>query len=193
MTRWITAAVVLAAFFFGGWLLGRRMSRPEVVETVRIDTVFYERPQPVSISDKLVEVNVPRLLFAPADTVDRIVIVGDSVQVAVTERTLEYRDSTYYARVVGPVVGSLAPRLDYIETYNTTITRTETVERFNRFSLDATFGTEYAQSAWSPYAELAFTVNFKKFKVSATVGADNVFKNPIPRVGASFGIPIWSK
>lgn len=108
-------------------------------------------------------------------------------------RTLEYRDSTYYARVVGPVVGSLAPRLDYIETYNTTITRTETVERFNRFSLDATFGTEYAQSAWSPYAELAFTVNFKKFKVSATVGADNVFKNPIPRVGASFGIPIWSK
>lgn len=207
MIRWITAAVVLAAFFFGGWLLGRRMSRPEVVETVRIDTVFYERPQPVSVSDNVVMVDVPWMIFVDqrpsADSItnqdtiqDTIQVTNqgrDSVQMQVILRTLEYRDSTYYARVVGPVVGSLAPRLDYIETYNTTITRTETVERFNRFSLDATFGTEYAQSAWSPYAELAFTVNFKKFKVSATVGADNVFKNPIPRVGASFGIPIWSK
>lgn len=203
MIRWITAAVVLAAFFFGGWLLGRRTSRPKVVETVRIDTVFYERPQPVSVSDNVVTVDVPRLLFvarepsaASITNQDTIQVTNqgrDSVQMQVILRTLEYRDSTYYARVVGPVVGSLAPRLDYIETYNTTITRTETVERFNRFSLDATFGTEYAQSAWSPYAELAFTVNFKKFKVSATVGADNVFKNPIPRVGASFGIPIWSK
>ena len=207
MTRWITAAVVLAAFFFGGWLLGRRTSRPEVVETVRIDTVFYERPQPVSVSDNVVTVDVPWMIFVDqrpsADSItnqDTIQVTNqvtnqgrDSVQMQVILRTLEYRDSTYYARVVGPVVGSLAPRLDYIETYNTTITRTETVERFNRFSLDATFGTEYAQSAWSPYAELAFTVNFKKFKVSATVGADNVFKNPIPRVGASFGIPIWSK
>lgn len=207
MIRWITAAVVLAAVFLVGWLLGRRMSRPEVVETVRIDTVFYERPQPVSVSDNVVMVDVPWMIFVDqrpsADSItnqdtiqDTIQVTNqgrDSVQMQVILRTLEYRDSTYYARVVGPVVGSLAPRLDYIETYNTTITRTETVERFNRFSLDATFGTEYAQSAWSPYAELAFTVNFKKFKVSATVGADNVFKNPIPRVGASFGIPIWSK
>lgn len=203
MTRWITAAVVLAAFFFGGWLLGRRMSRPEVVETMRIDTVFYERPQPVSVSDNVVTVDVPWMIFVDqrpsADSItnqDTIQVTNqgrDSVQMQVILRTLEYRDSTYYARVVGPVVGSLAPRLDYVETYNKTITRTETVERFNRFSLDATFGTEYAQSAWSPYAELAFTVDFKRFRVSATVGADNVFKNPIPRVGASFGIPIWSK
>lgn len=207
MTRWITAAVVLAAFFFGGWLLGRRTSRPEVVETVRIDTVFYERPQPVSVSDNVVTVDVPWMIFVDqrpsADSItnqDTIQVTNqvtnqgrDSVQMQVILRTLEYRDSTYYARVVGPVVEELAPRLDYIETYDKTITRTETVELFNRFSLDATFGTEYAQSAWSPYAELAFTVDFKRFRVSATVGVDNVFKNPIPRVGASFGIPIWSK
>lgn len=205
--KWIGAVVVLAAIFLGGWWLGNRFARPEVVETVRIDTVFYERPQPVSVSDNVVTVDVPWMIFVDqrpsADSItnqdtnqDTIQVTNqgrDSVQMQVILRTLEYRDSTYYARVVGPVVGELAPRLDYIETYNKTITRTETVERFNRFSLDATFGTEYARSAWSPYAELAFTVDFKRFRVSATVGADNVFKNPIPRVGASFGIPIWSK
>lgn len=191
MTRWITAAVVLTAFFFGGWLLGRRTSRPEVVETVRIDTVFYERPQPVSISDKLVEVNVPRLLFAPADTVDRIVIVGDSVQVAVTERTLEYRDSTYYARVVGPVVGELAPRLDYVETYNTTITRT--VMARPRFMLSAGAGTEYSRVGWTPFAEIDFAFDLKFATVSATVGADDIFKSPVPRAGIKASVPLWSK
>lgn len=193
MTRWITMAVVLAAFFFGGWLLGRRTSRPEVVETVRIDTVFYERPKLISVSDKQVTVNVPQMLFAPADTIDRIIIVRDSIRMEITERTLEYRDSTYYARVIGPVVGSMSPRLDYIETYNKTTTRTETVDRFKRFNLDATVGTEFARYTWYPYAEFAFTIDFKRFKVIATVGADDVFENPAPRIGASLGIPIWSK
>lgn len=191
MKTWITAVIVLAAVFLGGWLLGRRASRPEVVETVRIDTVFYERPQPVSISDKLVEVSVPRLLFAPADTVDRIVIVGDSVQVAVTERMLEYRDSTYYARIVGPVIGELAPRLDYIETYDKTITRT--VMTRPRFMLSAGAGTEYSAAGWTPFAEIDFSVDMKFATVSATVGADDVFRTPIPRLGVKAAVPLWSR
>lgn len=191
MKTWITAVIVLAAVFLGGWLLGRRASRPEVVETVRVDTLFYERPRHVNVSDNLVSVNLPRLLFAPADTVDRIVIVGDSVQVAVTERTLEYRDSTYYARIVGPVIGELAPRLDYIETYNTTITRTVTVRP--RFMLSAGAGTEYSRVGWTPYAEIDFAVDLKFATVSATVGADDVFRTPIPRFGVSAKFPLWSK
>lgn len=191
MKTWITAAVVLAAVFFGGWLLGRRASRPEVVETVRIDTVFYARPQPVSVADNIATVNLPRMLFAPADTVDRIVIVGDSVQVAVTERTLEYRDSTYYARVVGPVIGGLAPRLDYIETYDKTITRTITARP--RLMLSAGAGTEYSRVGWTPYAELDFSVDLKFAIVSATVGADDVIRSPIPRFGVSAKFPLWSK
>ena len=113
--------VALAATFLGGWWLGQYVSRPEIVERVRVDTVFYERPQPFAVAERPVAVNVPRMLFAPADAVDRTVVLGDSVQITGTERTLEYRDSTYYARVVGPVVGRLCPRLGSIATYNNTV------------------------------------------------------------------------
>lgn len=191
MSRWVTAVIILAAIFLGGWWLGRRAARTEIVETVRIDTVFYERPKSISVSDNVVMVNLPRMLFAPVDTVDHIVVVGDSVQVAVTERTLEYRDSTYCARVVGPVVGDLAPRLDYIETYNTTITRTVTVRPY--FMLSAGAGTEYSRVGWTPYAEIDFAVDLKFATVSATVGADDVFRTPIPRFGVSAKFPLWSK
>ena len=111
MKTWLWAVIALAAVFFGGWWLGRYVSRPEIVETTRIDTVFYERPKPFAVAERPVAVHVPRMLFAPADTVDRVVVVGDSIRITVTERTLEYRDSTYYARVVGPAVGTLGPRL----------------------------------------------------------------------------------
>ena len=119
--------VVLAATFLGGWRLGQYVSRPEIVERVRVNTVPYERPKPFAVMERPVAVNVPRMLFAPADTVDRTVVVGDSVQITVTERTLEYRDSTYYARVVGPVVGTLGPQLDYFEIYNKTVERGQLV------------------------------------------------------------------
>lgn len=201
MIRWITAAVVLAAFFFGGWLLGRRTSRPKVVETVRIDTVFYERPQPVSVSDNVVTVDVPRLLFvarepsaASITNQDTIQVTNqgrDSVQMQVILRTLEYRDSTYYARVVGPVVGSLAPRLDYIETYNKTITRTVMTRPL--FMLSAGAGTEYSRTGWTPFAEIDFSVDLKFATVSATVGADDIFKSPVPRAGIKASVPLWSK
>lgn len=189
--KWIGAVVVLAAIFLGGWWLGNRFAKPEVVETVRVQPVFYERPRPFAVTERPVAVNVPRMLFAPADTVERTIVVGDSVQITVTERTLEYRDSTYYARVVGPVVGELAPRLDFIETYNTTITRTVMVRP--RFMLAAGAGTEYSRAGWTPYAELAFSVDLNFVTISATVGADDVLRNPIPRVGLSASVPLWSQ
>lgn len=204
MTRWITTTVVLVAFFFGGWLLGRRTSRPEVVETVRIDTVFYERPQPVSVADNVVTVDVPWMIFvdqrpsaASITNQDAIQVTNqatnqgrDSVQMQVILRTLEYRDSTYYARVVGPVVGSLAPRLDYIETYNKTITRTVMTRPL--FMLSAGAGTEYSRTGWTPFAEIDFSVDLKFATVSATVGADDIFKSPVPRFGMKAAVPLWS-
>lgn len=72
----------------------------------------------------------------------------DSVQIAVMERTLEYRDSTYYARVSGPVIGDLAPRLDWIETYNRTITRT--VTKRSRFAVTAGVGVGYTPQGFQP-------------------------------------------
>lgn len=140
---YLLAALVTGAFLFG-WGYRRGAASVEIRTEVRIDTVFYEWPQPVIHSDRLVSINVPRILFAPADTVVQTVAVGngpDSVQIEVPVRTLEYHDSTYYARVVGPVVGTLAPRLDWIETYNRTIT--QTIIRRSRFAVTAGVGIGY--------------------------------------------------
>jgi hypothetical protein len=147
---YLLSVLVAGAMLFG---LGYRrgVSSVEIQTQMRIDTVFYERPQPVSFSDRLVRVNIPKLLFAPADTVVRIVEAvnsTDSVQMEIPVRTLEYRDSTYYARVSGPVIGTLSPRLDWIETYNRTITRT--VTKRSRFAVTAGVGVGYTPQGFQP-------------------------------------------
>lgn len=186
--------VALAAAFLGGWWLGQRAARTRIVERVRVDTRFYERPTPFAAAERTLDVNVPRLLFAPADTVERLVVVGDSVRITVTERTLEYRDSTYYARVVGPVVGPLEPRLDFIETYNMTTTTTQLLKQpRNTFTLSANAGVDYARAGWSPFAEVGFTIDVKAVTLTATAGVDNVFKSPAPRIGAEIGVPLWRR
>ena len=147
---YLLTSFVAGALIFG-WGYRRGAASAEIRSEVRIDTVFYERPQPVNFSDRLVRVNVPKLLFAPADTVVRVVEAAngtDSVQIEIPVRTLEYRDSTYYARVVGPVIGDLAPRLDWIETYNRTITRTLT--KRNRFAVTAGVGVGYTPQGLQP-------------------------------------------
>ena len=147
---YLLTAIIAGALLFG-WGYRRGAASVDVRTVTRIDTVFYERPQPVSFSDRLVTVSVPKMLFAPADTVVQVVTAGpDSVQMEIPVRTVEYRDSTYYARVVGPVVGPLTPRLDWIETYNRTITRT--VTNRNRFAVTAGVGVGYTPQGLQPTA-----------------------------------------
>ena len=204
MKRRVATIVALAVAFAAGWLLGGRAVRQGIAETVRIDTLYYERPRPVTVSDKVATVNIPKFIFA-RDTVMLQADAGnvacnvasnvasnvDSIPVQVTLRTLEYRDSSYYARVVGPVVGTLAPRLDHIETYNRTVVRTVTERR--RMTLSAGVGTEYSSAGWMPSAELDFTVDMRFVMLSATVGADNITGTPQPRIGLKAAVPLWSR
>lgn len=200
MKRRIILIAALVVTFAAGWLLGGRAVRQGITETVRIDTIYYERPQPVSVSNKVATVDVPKFIFA-RDTVMLQADAGnvasnvasnvDSIPVQVTLRTLEYRDSSYYARVVGPVVGTLAPRLDHIETYNRTVVRTVTERR--RMMLSAGVGAEYSRAGWMPSAELDFTVDMRFVMLSATVGADNIAGTPQPRIGLKAALPLWSR
>lgn len=147
---YLLSAFVAGALLFG-WGYRRGAASVGIRSEVRIDTVFYERPQSYGFSEQLVTVNIPKLLFAPADTVVRVIEAesgADSVQMEVPVRTLEYRDSTYYARVSGPVIEDLAPRLDWIETYNRTITRT--VTKRNRFAVTAGAGMGYTPQGFQP-------------------------------------------
>ena len=191
MKTWLWAVIALAAVFFGGWLLGRYCSQPEIVETTRIDTVFYERPKPFAVTERLVAVNVPRMLFAPADTVDRTVVVGDSVQITVTERTLEYRDSTYYARVVGPAVGTLGPRLDYVETYNKTVERVQLVREPYAWELGPAMGTWMTRDGSGMWAGAYARRTFGRFSVSAAAGYDARNKSAFGQIEA--GMALWRR
>ena len=188
MSRWVTTAIALAATFLGGWWLGRYVSRPEIVERVRIDTVFYERPKPFAVTERPVAVNVPRMLFAPSDTVDRTVVVGDSVQMAVTVRTLEYRDSTYYARVVGPVIGNLSPRLDFIETYNKTVERVQLVREPYAWELGPALGTWITTDGNGVWAGAYARRTFGRFSVSASAGYDPAKKSAIGQIEARMAL-----
>lgn len=191
MSRWVTTAIALAATFLGGWWLGQYVSRPEIVERVRIDTVFYARPQPLAVTERPVAVNVPRMLFAPADTVERTVIVGDSVPVTVTERTLEYRDSTYYARVVGPVVGPLGPRLDYFETYNKTVERVQLVREPSAWELGPALGAWMTTDGSGVWAGAYARRTFGRFSVSASAGYDPRNKSAFGQIEA--GVALWRR
>ena len=108
-----------------GWWLCDREQTYNTTTTTKVDTLRYYQPIAISrneLSSKTLQ--LPKLLFAPADTIVKTVVVieKDSVEVAFPVEQREYRDSTYYAIVSGAVVGDRRPTLDYIETYEKTIT-----------------------------------------------------------------------
>lgn len=122
---WAAGMLLLAAVYTAGWYCGRL--NPHVVVERRVDTVFYQRPEPVSRTHRLADISVPLLLFAPPDTVENTVVVKvgpDSAQLKVAIETIEYVDSTYRAQVSGPRVGEYGPQLDWLKQINTASTVT---------------------------------------------------------------------
>lgn len=170
MTRFAYIIVALLFGFALGYFL--RPSQEVVGVEHHIKTVYYERPTPVAVSTERRIVNVPRLLFAPADTVticnglpdDHFADVRkmvDSVTLDVAIEHREYRDSTYRAIVSGPVVGDIRPTLDFIETYNRTTTIT--VERPKRFAVTAGVGAAYTPKGFQPYVGVGVGVVIWRF------------------------------
>lgn len=122
---YILVALIVGAFV--GLLLGRQHS---IVTThTTVDTVVYYKPMPTATTTTEVRIiSMPRLLFAPADTVQTtmVIVKSDSLQhdlqhdlqLQVPIERREYRDSTYYAIVSGAVIGDIHPSLESIEIYN---------------------------------------------------------------------------
>ena len=67
--RDILIIALIGAALAGAYWMGRRSVAVETVETLRIDTVFYEKPAPVTVSRRSIAINVPRVLFAPAASI----------------------------------------------------------------------------------------------------------------------------
>lgn len=113
----------LVIVFFVGLVVGVWLSpRHKAISThTTVDTTIYYRPMPTT--SHIAEVrtlSMPRLLFAPADTVHTttVIVKGDSVELQAPIERREYRDNTYYAVVSGAVVGNIRPTLESIQTYN---------------------------------------------------------------------------
>lgn len=185
-------ALLTAAFLLGRHSAGRL---DEVVET-HIDTTVYYRPLPGRTVDRTITVNVPKWLFAPAaDTACHVsqynkgdgVSSNDSIRLQIAERTLEYRDSTYYARVVGPAIGPLAPRLDFIETYNTTTVRTQIVRERPAWDI----GIEVGADLRDRWAGIYATRNFGRVSLSAGAGYDPFRQEP--RLELRGKVSIWQQ
>lgn len=173
--------LLLAAVLALGYWLGRRSVEIVTSETVRIDTVFYEKPTPVSTSSRTVTVNVPRMLFAPTANISkngdssatdlsgnddgspdnddgspRNVGGSDSVQMRVALETREYggRDTTFRAQVSGPAIGGYHPTLDWFEVYGRTVERVQTGTKRHRFAVTAGVGVGYTPKGLQPYIGL---------------------------------------
>lgn len=149
------ASLLICFLLAGAFWLGRRSVRPsiETVETVRVDTVYRDRPVPVASTLRPVTISVPRVLFAGECVKDsrksfadaNQVTAADSVAVEISIETRTYRDSLLTAQVSGPVVGDYHPTLDWYEVYGHTRTLTNTVTKRSRFAVTAGAGV-----AWTP-------------------------------------------
>lgn len=151
----ILKIVVMLLCSFAGYWVGRGPGQPVTTDLVRIDTVFYSRPEPVrKLPPAFASVRLPRVLFAPGDTVVNVVVATDpdsaEVRVAVVQH--EYSDSTYRLRITGPAIGELGPSLEWIETYNKTTTQLRTGARRSRFAVTAGVGAAYTPRGFQPYA-----------------------------------------
>lgn len=168
-------SLILLLLLAGAFWLGQRSVRPvvETVETVRVDTIYRDRPVPVASTIRPVTISVPRLLFVQSDTTGTPAVdsdsietgipgTADSVAVELAIETRTYRDSLLTAQVSGPVVGDYRPTLDWYEVYCHTRTITNTVTKRSRFAVTAGAGV-----AWTP-------------------------KGIRPTVGVQIGVILWS-
>lgn len=197
MTRFAYIFVALLLGIAIGWFIRPSQKIAEVEH--HIDTVYYAKPTPIAVSTERRIVNVPRLLFAPADTVTivRTVAVaddGDSVTLGVAIEHREYRDSTYHAVVSGAVVDDIRPTLDFIETYNRTTTIT--VERKQRFAITANAGVLYTADGFRPNLALGARFNIKpRFSIEAQCGCTTTTTNSkikaMPYAVVELDVVIW--
>lgn len=152
-------AVVILGFAIG-FVIGKHRAITNTSIEVRVDTVYRIKPLPYKVTERVQTLSVPRILFVPADTIVREVFVPigdkDSVKVQATVEAREYKDSTYRAVVSGVVLGDIHPSLDFIETYNTTITKT--IQKRPKFAFTAGVGYGYTPKGFQPYAGVNFGI-----------------------------------
>lgn len=133
----IGALLAVLLLVFGiGYKMGSGRQSVSTETVIEHDTTRVEVPVEVTRY-----VNRERLVYVPVNTTDTLHI-HDTTYIVLPREVAEYRDSNYYARVSG-----ISPSLDYIETYNTTITNTVVQRKRWGFSVGAGVAV-----IWSPFS-----------------------------------------
>lgn len=192
MTKWVIS-VIAVVMFLAGWWLGRHSVEVHSLSETRVDTVFYEKPEPFRTTQTEVTFNVPRWIFAPGDTdtVERVVFVQDSVQVTLPFERREYKDSTYYAVVSGVAAGGYRPSLEHIETYNTTTTVTTVVRDPYKWEVGPAGGVLLTADNGGVWAGAEARRTFGRLSISGVAGYD--FSHQQPVFGVSAGFTLFRK
>lgn len=154
----ILLLIVATLTFLCGYVFGGRSVEPIVEESVRVDTVYYERPTIAKVEAHPVTVRVPRLIFAEdvkennfpniAHTESKPLVIKDSVDVKIDIETVIYEDTTYRAQISGPRIGQYGPQLDWAQVYQKTIT--QTVTKKSRFAVTAGVGVGLTPAGIQP-------------------------------------------
>ena len=154
----ILLLIVATLIFSCGYFLGSRSVEPIIEESVRVDTVFYPKPIISQVEARPVTVRVPRLIFAEdvkennfpniTHTESKPLVIKDSVDVKIDIETVIYEDTTYRAQISGPRIGQYGPQLDWVQSYQKTIT--QTVTKKSRFAVTAGVGVGLTPAGIQP-------------------------------------------
>lgn len=153
----ILLLLVATSIFVCGYLFGSRSVEPVVEKIIKVDTVYYKNPTIAKVEAHPVTVRVPRLIFADvkennfpniAERNDNEVIINDSVDVKIDIETVIYEDTTYRAQISGPRIGQYGPQLDWVQSYQKTIT--QTVTKKSRFAVTAGVGVGLTPAGIQP-------------------------------------------
>lgn len=161
LTAAVTAALILAAVHFCSQPSGRpaegvRTDTVMVYDTVYVDTLYIERPQPVTVRKVIVDT-----VYLPA--VDTAGHAADSAQVLLPIETKVYEDSTYRAVVSGYRV--TLDSLQIFARHHESVIRTEVVRTkpAGRFSITVgpQLGVGYTPKGVQPYIGVGVTVGIR--------------------------------
>lgn len=152
-TTYLVIVLLILGLIGSWWYFLTR--KPEVITETIVekvtDTITVEKPVPVvEYKDREVIKEVP---------VEKIVVKDSIVYVTLDRTVKEYRDTNYYAKVSG-----IDPNLDYIETYNTTTTITNTTTVYKKplivFGIGAGVGYDPVHKTCSPTISAQVTIPF---------------------------------
>ena len=149
----LAVLIVCAVSYFAGRLKGRQIERemayaegyeagynaPHPADTTtRTDTIYIDRPVPVSVKPSGVEMLPVGTLAQMQARIDSLLEVKPDtafVEIPVPMETKTYRDSTYEAQVSG-----WHPSLDWIEVVKTTEYITNTLVKEKKFGIGVSAG-----------------------------------------------------